>query len=239
MKTTEIIKILKRLDLDDFDIISATSSFKRAESAAEGIFWHKLKGRIWNAPKIAKKLKWEDNRILYVDESLKDYDIAPMKNITCNGDNAPWIEGIGPVEDVWLSKDKDSEEYKQAVASCYWSKGNHPRSYEARKDWYRRNSGEFKVYALGERINPMHHIRVFKLQEDNLVATFYNTGVVWQCIIEKKIFGRFWLKIRQGFEIDNVMRGDGVQLWYPIPNYELKAPVTKSSIPFWRKNVKT
>lgn len=237
MKVKDIINVLKKVELTEYDILSATASFKRAEEAAKGIFWVKLKGRLRYASKIARKLKWQDNRLLDIDLSLKKYDVAPMKNITCNGDNTPWVEtpeGGRPVEDVWLDTDPSSEEYKSAVASCYWSKGNHPRSLKARKAWYRRNAGEFHVYSLGEMIDPHYAVRTFNYEDKSMKAMFLNSGVVWQAVIEKKLFWKLWTKTRVGYEIDNVIREDGVQLWYPIEGYTLKAPVTKSTLPFWR-----
>lgn len=38
------------------------------------------------------------------------------------------------------------------------------------------------------------------------------------------------LNVRVGYEIDNVFR-DGVQQWYPIPGYDLRAPLTYSVLP--------
>ena len=39
------------------------------------------------------------------------------------------------------------------------------------------------------------------------------------------------MRVRIGYEIDNVMRDDGTQLWFPIPGHDLRAPITWSVIP--------
>lgn len=239
MKVSKIIDMLQKLDLPEYDIQVARASFQKARCASKGIFWVKLVGRYWLNKKIAKKFKWTDNRLLDVYPEWKKYDIEPMQNITCNGDRVEWIEtpeGGRPIEDSWLSQDKESEEYKIAVSECYWSKGNHPRSYEARKDWYRRNAGAFHVYDRGELINPMAAVRTFVYEDSKTKATFYNSGLVWQVEVERKILGKFGLKTREGFEIDNVISPEGVQRWFPIGGFLLKAPVTSSTLPYWRKD---
>lgn len=39
------------------------------------------------------------------------------------------------------------------------------------------------------------------------------------------------MRVRIGYEIDNVMRDDGTKLWYPISGHDLRAPITWSVIP--------
>jgi len=61
---------------------------------------------------------------------------------TAHGDNVPWAGNPGrPVPHCWLNPDPQSDEYRDAVAACYWAPGNHPRSKTAVKAWYRRNGG--------------------------------------------------------------------------------------------------
>ena len=237
MKTEKIIELLRKTGAEEYDILSATASFKGAEGRMKGIIKNKFLGRYIHNKKIAKSLSWGDNR-LPEDSEYKQYDIEPMLNITANGDNSVWIEtpqGGRPIEEVMLNPDPNSDDYKAAVASCYWCKGEHPRSEKARAAWYRRNAGAYLVYQRGEYIDPAQPVRKFIYENKKIKATFRNSGVVWQVEIEKKILGKIGIRTRVGYEIDNVIDSDGVQQWYPIPGYALRAPVTKSSLPFWRK----
>ena len=237
MNIDKITDMLRKAGAEEYDALSASGSFKRAEDAMKGILKIKFLGRWWYNKAIAKRLSWTDNR-LAEDDKYKKYDIEPMLNITANGDNSTWVEtpaGGRPIEEVMLSQDKDSQEYKDAVKSCYWKKGEHPRSEKARAAWYRRNAGAYTVYQRGEYIDPHQPVRKFIYEDKKVKATFRNSGVVWQVEIEKKLFWKLGIKTRLGYEIDNIINSDGVQQWYPIPGYALRAPVTKSILPYWRK----
>ena len=60
----------------------------------------------------------------------------------------------------------------------------------------------------------------------------HRNNKAWIITGKTKLFGFLPVKIRVGFEIDNVFCGDySPQMWFPIDGYELKAPVTYSIIP--------
>lgn len=183
--------------------------------------------RLTKAKKIAKLLDWEDNRLIYRFPELKKYDIAPMLNTTCNGDNPPWLmtsKGARPYEECSLDKDQESQDYKDAVERCYWAPGHHPRSYEARVAWYARNACEYDAYVLGKFINLSEELKVW--QKNNIVVL--NCGDVWQAYGTLDIIGPLKWKFDVGYEIGNVFAfidGKWVQSWYPIDGYLLKAPV--------------
>jgi hypothetical protein len=216
---------------------AALSCLLDAKKRTKGLLLHKIKARWFMAGKIAKSLPWEAERLIDVKPEWAEYDIEPMLNITAQGDNTPWqmtIQGGRPHEGHWLNPDKNSVDYMKAVASCYWSKGNHPRSQEARKDWYQRNGGAYKAYRLGERIDLSTGVKVWSGRDGKTTVSVYQCGVAWQIIATKKIVGKLCITTRVGYEITNVWNeSTGEQAWYPIAGHDLKAPVTWSVLPKW------
>ena len=54
----------------------------------------------------------------------------------------------------------------------------------------------------------------------------------WQIKALKPLLGPLKLKIDIGFEIDNIwFESNDVQSWYPIPGYDLRAPVVWYVLP--------
>lgn len=212
-------------------------NLKIAEERSRGMTWHKFKVKILNAGKLAKKLKWEDNRLIYVDSSLEDQDVAPMKNITANGDNGVWVEtpeGGRPIEDYWLDKDPNSEEYKFAVSKNYWCPGEHPRSEKSRKAWYRRNGGEFLAWKKGWPLADITSFKSWSGKKGNIEVTVDVCDGGWM-ISSSKTYGPIVLQGQYGFEVGNIYHprpnNQRVQAWYPLDGYELKATITWSTIP--------
>lgn len=204
-----------------------------ADYSSDGLVLKKWKVRIFKASKIAKMLSWENNRLIEVAPDLEDWDIAPMKNITANGDHVQW-DAVGPIEDSWLNPDPESDEYKEAVAANYWAKGTHPRSLKSRKAWYRRNAGEFLAYKLGEKIDLSSGVDYWKGSTKDVFVEVYHCNGVYQFILQKKFIGNFGLTYRFGYEIGNIWwihGGPPRQGWFPIDGYDLKAPVTWSVLP--------
>lgn len=213
----------------------ALDSLNKAKKNSKWLNTKKWYVRLFKADKISKMLSWDNNRLIEVAPDKLHWDIAPMKNITANGDNGPWIGPVGsdvPVEAFYTNPDPESEDYKHALEACYWSKGNHPRSREARKDWYRRNAGEGLAYSLGEDIEPSDLFQKWTYKDDKFYAEVYKSGKAWIINTEKKLIGKLGTKTRHGFELDNVFSGDySPQMWYPIDGYPLKAPVSWSTLP--------
>lgn len=209
----------------------ALACLKQADKISDGLLWAKWKVRLFDAGKISKLLEWNDERLIDVMSEYSDWDICPMINITAHGDNVPWDAATGrPVPGVWLNSDSESLEYQEAVKSNYWCKGKHPRSKKSRKAWYRRNAGEYYAYRLGLPVSLNQGVRIWSANG----VTVLKCGDAWQVTAFKKLIGNFGLKIRIGYEIDNVFK-DGVQQWYPIKGHELKAPITWSILPGFRK----
>ena len=199
---------------------------------SDGLLWAKLKVRYLRAGKIADALPWEANRLIDVRPDASDDDVEPMLNIGCNGDKVPW-DGQGPVTTYWLDKDPASAEYQFAVSQCYYAKGQHPRSRAARKAWYRRNGGAFRAYRLGLPADLQDTTR-WDGASGSVSVTVYKSGQAWLIDAYTKLLGKLYLRRRVGYEIDNITKGPGTpQLWYPLPGYELRAPLTWSVLPKW------
>ena len=189
--------------------------------------------RLFRAGKIARLLPWTANRLIDVDPDKDGWDIAPMLNITSNGDNVEWREtplGGRPNPDSWLDSDPASGEYKRAVAANYWLPGTHPRSPEARKAWYRRNAGEYVAWQRGLPVGT-------SVQEwSGNGITVLRSGDAWQVYGVVPWLGPIRRKINIGYEVANVFvrrAGQWVQGWYPLPGYELRACVVWMRHPVW------
>lgn len=215
----------------------ALACLSEAERRARGLTWFKVRTRLFKAGMLADQLTWGDNRLASVRPDLADHDIAPMLNITCNGDNGPWIEsplGGRPIENAWLNDDPESQEYAAAVATCYWCPGKHPRSRAARKAWFRRNGGEFRAWRLGAAVDESGR-QVWRGESGSTAVTVYCSGGAWQVNAQRKLLGRLVWDTRVGYEVDNVFSGPlAPRMWYPAPGYDLRAPVTWSRLPAWR-----
>lgn len=233
----DIDKLLEIAGLPPNRSWEASNCLLFAEKRKKGLLWHKIKARYLMAGKIAKALPWEAERLIEVKPEWKAYDIEPMLNITAQGDNAPWVETIQggrPIEGHWLNLNPESQDYKNAVASCYWCPGRHPRSYEARKAWYRRNGGAYRAYELGLEVDLSQGVEVWSGKSGKLSVKVYRCGDVWQLNATRKLFGRLSVKKRIGFEITNVWNEkENLQAWYPIKDHVLKAPVTWSVLLKW------
>ena len=216
---------------------SALASLEKAQKASKGTTLAKWKVRLFKTKRIARLLDWEDERLCLKFPELADWDIAPMLNITAHGDHVPWAltpEGGRPVPNVWLNKDPSSVEYQEAVndpISKRYFKGNHPRSKKAREMWYHRNAGEYKVWRLGEPVNPADGFQSWFYKDKKLQIKVSRCGDAWIVNSLQRLIGKIVLKRRQGYEVDNVFLPSGEQSWYPIAGHELRAPVSWSTLP--------
>lgn len=233
MNTIEALRIA---GVPDYHFKEAENSLQLADDRIKGLLLHKAKTRWFEASKIAKELKWENNRLIEVRPDWAKKDIAPMLNITCNGDFIEWVEtpdGGRPYPDCWLNPDPESEDYKRACEINYrYFKGLHPRSYEARVIWYRRNAGEYLAYDRGVPITAHEGFEIWRGQEEGIIVSAWRAGAHWMVNTSKPWIGSYHLKSRKGFEIDNIFCGKlSPQLWFPIPGYQLRAPVSYSTLP--------
>lgn len=179
--------------------------------------------RLFKAGKIASLLDWQDERLIGRHPELADWDIAPVRNVTCNGDNLPWDE-TGPVTGAWLDGDAGSVDYQLAVQRNYWLPGVHPRADESRKAWYRRNAGEYEAWRKGMVTDPALLPQVWSANG----VTVLRSGHVWQAYGTLPILGPIRWKFDIGYEVGNVfafVNDKWVQSWYPLPGYELRACV--------------
>lgn len=232
----DLRKYLVKAGVPDDKIDEAITSIISAEPRTKGLLWFKIKARLFKSKELASYIPWEGERLLYYRPDLKDYDVAPMINIPGHGDNVPWgmtPNGLRPFPGVWMSKDPDSDEYKQAVASNYWCEGTHPRSPESRRAWYKRNAGEFMAYRLGEVVDFERDGPPTFYEKDGVLVV--NSGKVWFIRVKTKLIGKLNWQTRLGYEVPNLWnREKNIQGWYPISGYELRAPVTNSSIPSFK-----
>lgn len=230
---------LSKAGVPEHLIAQAEANVRTADKRSKGLLWKKWSVRLWGYKELAKMLAWEDERLFYKYPELLDKDIAPVINITCNGDNANWNPVTNlPEEGQWLNKDPESAEYKEAVASCYWCEGHHPRSLTARMAWYHRNAGEGYAYQNGLEVGKAianNDVQRYNSADGKCVV--FRAGDVWLLNYKTKLVGKLAWETRIGFEIDNVWKPDpnggpvGIQKWYSLPGFELNAPVTWSKLP--------
>lgn len=216
----------------------AIASLQEAERRARGLLWHKIKVRFLYAGKIADMIPWEAERLIEVRPDLLSWDVEPIQHIRSYGDNSPhWHstpEGDRATPRVWLNKDPESAEYKEAVAHCYWCPGEHPKSKKAVKAQYRRNGGAGEAYSRGAVIRV--GVEGFKQWESGGIKVSCADGA-WIISGKTKLLGFIPASIRFGFEVDNIFgKYPGTdyfrQFWFPIEGFELKAPATWSVRPF-------
>ena len=211
----------------------ALASIAQAKEAKRGLLWHKLKARWLHAGDIAELLDWEDERLCTACPEWASWDIAPMLNVTAHGDNGPWTpDGGRPLANYWRNPDPASAEYAEAVAANYWLPGAHPRSKESRKAWYRRNAGEYEAWARGAVIDPANGFEIWRGERGRTRVIVWQCSGAWIVKTSTRIAGALCINTRRGYEIDNVFSGDySPQMWWPVPGYELRAPVTWSTVP--------
>lgn len=239
MKAATLIACLRVAGVPEALHAQAIAILLDAEQRARGLTWAKWQGRLFKAGSIAKAMPWEAHRLIDVKPEWARYDIAPMLNITGHGDNGPWVFPEGgdittgrPIQDYWLNPDPASEEYREAVAKCYWCPGNHPRSAKARKAWYQRNGGEYEAWSRGMPVDPELTVERWQGQDGRLSVSVVCCGDAWIVNTRRRLIGRLCWEGRYGYEIDNVMCGQyAPQMWYPIPGYALRAPVAWVTVP--------
>lgn len=229
---------------DILDIAGVTDPIRReqaawclhlAEKRKKGLLLHKIKVRLFRAGKIAKLIPWGMDRLIDVRPDLASWDIEPVTKITAQGDKGEWgpgPDGGRPIEGEWLNPDPESAEYKLACETNHYSPGLHPRSVKSRTRWYRRNGGAHEAYMRGEIVYPILGHEVFKGSRGRHEVELWRCGGVFLVKVKTKIIGNFGLRSRKGFEVDNVFSGVySPQAWFPIPGYELRAPLTWSVMP--------
>lgn len=225
-------KLLKVALTDSVMIDSAAASLAECKRRASGSTWKKWKVRLFKAGWIADQLAWENNRLIEVHPDLIDMDIEPVDKVTSHGDNGPW-DSSRPIQDCWLNKDPDSAEHKEAVESNYWCKGEHPRSKKSVKAQYRRNGGAGYVYRMGEPVDEVEGLKIYRGRAGRTDVVVLKSGNAWQLYTYTKLIGSLKFMRRVGFEVNNVFSGTlKPQAWHAIPQDPiLKAPVSWTA--FW------
>lgn len=235
-----IIDYLTRAGVPAHYHAAALASIESARDRAKGLLLHKLKVRLLKAGELAKLMTWEHERLIDVDKALLTYDVAPMQNIPLLGDFLAWKGSAANgtlTSGQYLNKDPESAEYKDGVAINKWTRGKHVRSYESHKGAIRRNGGEGEAWIRGLPVTLADWTAPW-VTADGKVKVFRN-GNAWLIVAQDK-YGPIPIKVRIGYEIDNVMglqKGEAggdmklTQLWHPLPGYELRAPVTWSVLP--------
>ena len=228
------IKALQIAGVPEKHYKAATASIELASKRTEGLLLHKMKARYLKAKKISNILQWEDERLCVKYPKYAEYDIAPMRNITCNGDHLPWkntTEGGRPDPDAWMNKDPNSLEYQEAVmnaTSLRYFSGNHPRSRKAREMWYRRNGGEYLAWERGQVIRPSEGFERWTGTQGSTQVIATRADGAW-IIRASERTGPFRVVTRVGFEVDNIYSGMySPQAWFPIEGYELRGCATHS-----------
>jgi hypothetical protein len=100
------------------------------------------------------------------------------------------------------------------------------------KAWYRRNAGEYLAWRLGAAVEPSKGFEIWRGKDGKDSAVAWRCGTAWIVKSSTHLVGPLYLNSRKGYEIDNVFSGDYTpQMWWPIPGYQLRAPVTWSVLP--------
>jgi hypothetical protein len=207
---------------------AAVASLAECKTRCSGLTLKKWKVRLFRAGKIAGLLAWDRDRLTAVRPDLADWDIEPVLNITAHGDNVPWAGNPGrPVPHCWLNTDPQSDEYREAVAACYWAPGHHPRSRVAVKAWYRRNGGAGLAYRLGCPVDEAEGHKIWRGKAGRTSVVVFKSGGAWQVIADTELLLGWKLRRRWGYEVCNVFSGVyAPQAWYALPGTVLKAPVS-------------
>lgn len=207
----------------------ALASLEEAHNRADGLLMHKIKARYFKSKQMAEIVhSHKVTRASVIRADLVHYDVAPMLNINAFGDNADWdsITGLPEDENVYVYVE-GAPEYDAAVRRNYWAKGLFPGDLKAVQAWYRRNGGEYRAWELGMPVNVKNSVA---WHGDGV--TVYSCDGAWQVTAKDKRLGIIPVKVRIGYEISNIWReSDGAQLWYPLPGFDLRAPVTWSILP--------
>jgi hypothetical protein len=213
----------------------ASAALAQCRSACRGLAWAKWRVRLFKAGQIARMIPWQADRLTDVRPDLADWDIEPVLNVTAHGDNVPWIDtpsGGRPQPHCWLDADPQSDEYRQAVAACYWAPGQHPRSTAAVKAWYRRNAGAALAYRLGAPVDEARGHRIWRGQQGRTSVVVLGSGAAWQIIAETRLALGWKLRRRWGHEVANVFSGvHAPQAWYALAGTVLRAPVSWTTLP--------
>lgn len=215
---------------------AAVAALNEARKRAKGLTWAKWKVRWCENKEIAKLLTWESERLVDVDPSLIDKDIAPVINVTAYGDHIDWNDDTHrPEPGTWMDQDPASADYQDAVAKTKAEGylGVHPRTKKFHEWWYRRNAGEGRAWRLGAAVDMPDRPEVFKGKDVLLI----NSGDAWQLFAFRKLIGNFGINIRIGYEIDNVFNfSNNLQGHYPVDGWELRAPLSCTALPGKRKD---
>lgn len=237
--TQNIHRLLDIAGVPDSMQDAAIVSIITADGRSDGLLRHKFNVRYRRAKELAAMMEWETERLVDIDPTLIDEDVAPMTMITAYGDNNPyWYDtpaGGRPVERIWLNPDPNSAEYKEAVSLCYWCPGYHPRSHESRLAWIKRNGGEGYAWRRGEPINASDGVEIWRGKKGLTKVVVHRCGSAWQIQSTTRAPLLFVISTRIGYEVDNVFCGNlSPRMWFPIPGYDLRAPVTWSRMPQWK-----
>lgn len=227
----DTLKLLTTAGVPEHYHADALRSLDDARDRSKGLLWHKFKVRYLKAGKIAKLIPWEAERLIDVRPDLASWDIESVTKVTAQGDKGGWMEtpeGGRPIPHEFTNSDPESAEYQLACRTNHYSPGLHPRSEKSRRNWYRRNGGAHEAYVRGKAVDPAQYQKPWSA---NGVTVHHNNGA-WLIVAKIKWLGFIPVTVRKGFEIDNVFSGTHLpQAWFPIPGYELKAPVTWSVRP--------
>jgi len=211
----------------------AAASLAECKARCKGLTWAKWKVRLLHAGEIARLVAWETDRLIEVRPDLADWDIEPVLNVTAHGDDVPWDGMPGrPVPHCWLNPDPASDEYREAVAACYWAPGNHPRSQAAVRAWYRRNGGAGLAYRLGYPVDEAEGHKIWRGKQGRTSVVVLKSGAAWQLIADTELAFGWKLRRAWGYEVANVFSGIyAPQAWYALPGTVLKATASWSTLP--------
>lgn len=221
-----ILEYLTRAGVPAHYHADAIASIESARDRASGLLWIKFVARYIKAGNMARAVV--DRKVVRASDANPDfarYDVEPVANINAFGDNAVGLVG----ENVYVQTE-GSPEYLASCKRNYWTTPKHtvwPGTYESVKAQYRRNGGAAEAYARGEVVFP----EVCQSWEADGVKVYHSPGI-WQIVTKDKWLGFIPVRIRIGYEIDNVVNVEKkTAKWTPFAGRPLRAPVTWSVRP--------
>lgn len=190
------LKLLAKVDMPESHREAARRSFARAEALDKEIRRHKLRAPFVMA-RVVPRLPWHVNAL---PPEYAAYD----NERGLNGDSSGWV--FDPVLGYEVAAQAPQQDTAEARASCYYARGNHPRSAAARYIWLgQRNRASKLAHDLGpERSADIEQWGDAKTSGDHPGTLVRRMGEHYEIFATKHV-GPFVVRTRYGFKIGNTV----------------------------------
>jgi hypothetical protein len=190
------LKLLAKVDMPAHHREAAKRSFDKAKQLDKQIGKHKLRAPFVMA-KVVPKLAWDAE---HLPAEYAAYD----NERGLNGDSSGWV--FDPVLGYEVPAKAPIADTAEARATCYYAKGNHPRSAAARYIWLgRRNRASKLAHDLGpERSQDLEQWGDYDTSGDNPGILVRRMGDHYE-IFATEHCGPFVIRTRYGYKIGNTV----------------------------------